>query len=52
MKGRAEKTLVKWLSLVIEEEGRRARLISSSNGDLVRPMDLEVGGPTCASDGP
>jgi hypothetical protein len=43
--GRAEKTLVKWLSLVIEEEGRRARLISSSNGDLVRPMDLEVGGP-------
>lgn len=45
MKGRAEKTLVKWLSLVIEEEGRRARLISSSNGELVRPMDLEVGGP-------
>lgn len=44
-KGRAEKTLVKWLSLVIEEEGRRARLISSSNGSLVRPMDVEVGGP-------
>jgi len=43
--GRAERTLVKWLSLVIEEEGRRARLISSSNGNLVRPMDLEVGGP-------
>lgn len=37
--------MVKWLSLVIEEEGRRAKLISSSNGDLVRPMDLEVGGP-------
>lgn len=37
--------MVKWLSLVIEEEGRRARLISSSNGNLVRPMDLEVGGP-------
>ncbi len=36
---------MKWLSLVIEEEGRRARLISSTNGDLVRPMDLEVGGP-------
>lgn len=43
--GRAERQLVKWLSLVIEEEGRRAKLISSSNGDLVRPMDLEVGGP-------
>jgi len=43
--GRAEKTLVKWLSLVIEEEGRRARLISSSNGEFVRPIDLEVGGP-------
>ena len=36
---------MKWLSLVIEEEGRRARLISSSDGDLVRPMDMEVGGP-------
>jgi len=45
--GRAEKTLVDWLSLVIEEEGRRARLISSSKGDLVRPMDLrgDAGGP-------
>lgn len=43
--GRAEKTLVKWISLVIEEEGRRARLISSSNGEFVRPIDLEVGGP-------
>ena len=36
---------MKWLSLVIEEEGRRARLISSSNGEFVRPIDLEVGGP-------
>lgn len=43
--GRAERQLVRWLSLVIEEEGRRARLISSSNGDLVRPMDLQPGGP-------
>eukprot|EP00558_Chaetoceros_sp_UNC1202_P003962 CAMPEP_0197239744 /NCGR_PEP_ID=MMETSP1429-20130617/6180_1 /TAXON_ID=49237 /ORGANISM="Chaetoceros sp., Strain UNC1202" /LENGTH=452 /DNA_ID=CAMNT_0042699235 /DNA_START=11 /DNA_END=1369 /DNA_ORIENTATION=+ len=41
--GRAEKTLVEWLSLVIEEEGRRARLIASSDGDLVRPMDLKAG---------
>lgn len=39
--------MVDWLSLVIEEEGRRARLISSSKGDLVRPMDLrgDAGGP-------
>lgn len=36
---------MQWLSLVIEEEGRRARLIASSDGVLVRPMDLEVGGP-------
>ena len=36
---------MQWLSLVIEEEGRRARLISSTDGNLVRPMDLEVGGP-------
>ena len=40
-----------WLSLVIEEEGRRARLIASSDGDLVRPMDLSSsgqGGPLSA----
>ena len=43
--GQAEAQLVKWLSLVIEEEGRRARLIASTDGNLVRPMDLEVGGP-------
>mmetsp|Transcript_25109 Transcript_25109/g.28723 ORF Transcript_25109/g.28723 Transcript_25109/m.28723 type:complete len:470 (+) Transcript_25109:132-1541(+) len=43
--GRAEKTIVEWLSLVIEEEGRRARLISNSEGELVRPMDAEKGGP-------
>lgn len=49
--GRAEKALVGWLSLVIEEEGRRARLIASSDGDLVRPMDLSSsgeGGPLSA----
>ena len=41
--GRAEKQLVTWLSLVIEEEGRRARLIASSDGELVRPIDLQQG---------
>jgi hypothetical protein len=49
--GKAEKQLVDWLSLVIEEEGRRARLISSSDGKLVRPIDLQetdVGGPLAA----
>uniref|UniRef100_A0A7S2S566 Uncharacterized protein n=1 Tax=Eucampia antarctica TaxID=49252 RepID=A0A7S2S566_9STRA len=44
--GKAEKTLVNWLILVIEEEGKRAQRIASSDGDLVRPMDLkEDGGP-------
>lgn len=45
--GRLEKSLVDWLSLVIEEEGRRAQMIASSKGDLVRPMDLkgDQGGP-------
>lgn len=43
-KGRAEKKLVEWLSLVIEEEGRRARMISSSEGELVRPIELEGSG--------
>ena len=40
-----------WLSLVIEEEGRRARLIASSDGDLIRPIDLSSsgqGGPLSA----
>ncbi len=49
--GRAEKQLVDWLYLVIEEEGRRARLIASSDGELVRPMDLQQtdkGGPLAA----
>ena len=43
--GRAEKQLVAWLSLVIEEEGRRARLIASSDGELIRPIDSDSGGP-------
>jgi len=46
--GRAEKKLVEWLSLVIEEEGRRAKAIASSDGTLVRPIDLATsnqGGP-------
>lgn len=42
--GRAEKRLVKWLSKVIEEEGKRAKKIANSEGDLVRPMEGE-GGP-------
>lgn len=49
--GRAEKQLVDWLYLVIEEEGRRARLIASSDGELVRPIDLQQtnnGGPLAA----
>jgi len=42
--GLAERKLVEWLSLVIEEEGRRARMIASSEGDLVRPIDLQPSG--------
>jgi len=42
--GLAERKLVQWLSLVIEEEGRRARMIASSEGDLVRPIDLQPSG--------
>lgn len=42
--GRAEKELVQWLSSVIEEEGKRARLIADSDGNLVRPMDLSTSG--------
>jgi len=36
--------LVEWLVRVIEEEGKRAERISSSEGELVRPMDLETSG--------
>jgi len=42
--GRAERKLVQWLSLVIEEEGRRATMIASSQGELIRPMDLQPSG--------
>lgn len=44
--GRAEKRVVTWLSSVIEEEGERAKRIANSDGDLVRPIDLNnEGGP-------
>lgn len=42
-KGNAEKSAVQWLTRVIEEEGERARLIASSDGELVRPKDLTEG---------
>ena len=42
--GRAEKRVVSWLSSVIEEEGKRAKRIANSEGDLVRPIDLEDAG--------
>lgn len=38
--GQAEKKAVTWLSSVIEEEGSRARLITSLNGTLIRPMEV------------
>lgn len=41
--GNAEKSAVQWLTRVIEEEGERARLIASSDGELVRPKDLPEG---------
>jgi hypothetical protein len=44
-KGNAEKSAVQWLTKVIEEEGERARLIASSDGELVRPKDLPTTGP-------
>jgi len=45
--GKAEKETVEWLSKVIEEEGKRAkRIANSTDGILVRPMDLDRdGGP-------
>lgn len=39
-KGKAEKSAVQWLTSVIEEEGRRAKRIAESNGELIRPKDL------------
>ncbi|KAL7507761.1 hypothetical protein ACHAXN_004859 [Cyclotella atomus] len=41
--GNAEKSAVQWLTRVIEEEGERARLIASSDGELIRPKDLPEG---------
>jgi len=38
--GNAEKSAVQWLTSVIEEEGKRARRIAESDGELVRPKDL------------
>lgn len=38
--GNAEKSAVQWLKSVIEEEGKRARRIADSDGELVRPKDL------------
>ncbi|KAL7538985.1 hypothetical protein ACHAXR_008931, partial [Thalassiosira sp. AJA248-18] len=38
--GNAEKSAVQWLQSVIEEEGKRARRIADSDGELVRPKDL------------
>ena len=43
--GRAEKSAVQWLMDVIEEEGKRAKRIAESDGELVRPKDNEEGGP-------
>ena len=43
--GNAEKSAVQYLTAIIEEEGERARLIASSDGELVRPKDLPSTGP-------
>lgn len=46
--GDAEKKAVKWLTAVIEEEGKRARRIAESDGELIRPMQMvfdEEAGP-------
>eukprot|EP00577_Skeletonema_sp_RCC1716_P015236 CAMPEP_0113413684 /NCGR_PEP_ID=MMETSP0013_2-20120614/23581_1 /TAXON_ID=2843 ORGANISM="Skeletonema costatum, Strain 1716" /NCGR_SAMPLE_ID=MMETSP0013_2 /ASSEMBLY_ACC=CAM_ASM_000158 /LENGTH=440 /DNA_ID=CAMNT_0000300423 /DNA_START=52 /DNA_END=1374 /DNA_ORIENTATION=+ /assembly_acc=CAM_ASM_000158 len=43
--GNAEKSAVQWLMDVIEEEGKRAKRIAESDGELIRPKDNEEGGP-------
>lgn len=43
--GNAERSAVRWLMDVIEEEGKRAKRIADSDGELVRPKDNEEGGP-------
>lgn len=51
--GQAEREVVTWLAGVIEEEGKRAQRICSSEGELVRPIDLEAageGGPLARSE--
>jgi len=42
--GEAEGRLVNWLTRVIEEEGRRARMIMMKEGEIVRPVDVIPGG--------
>ncbi|KAL7552372.1 hypothetical protein ACHAWF_015607 [Thalassiosira exigua] len=41
--GNAERSAVKWLTSVIEEEGKRAQRIAESDGELIRPKDLSPG---------
>jgi len=41
LQGDAEKSAVQWLQKVIEEEGKRAKRIIDSDGELVRPTDLD-----------
>ena len=43
--GEAESYAVRWLMDVIQEEGKRAKRIADSDGELVRPKDNEEGGP-------
>lgn len=43
--GRWEKATVKWLSEVIDEEGKRAKEIINLNGKLVRPLEANELGP-------
>lgn len=41
--GEAEGRLVNWLTRVIEEEGKRARMIMMKEGEIVRPVDVIPG---------
>jgi len=52
--GQVEKEVVTWLGSVIEEEGRRAKQITDSDGELVRPIDVgdgEDAGPLAKLEG-
>mmetsp|Transcript_35759 Transcript_35759/g.40769 ORF Transcript_35759/g.40769 Transcript_35759/m.40769 type:complete len:433 (-) Transcript_35759:92-1390(-) len=42
--GTTEEKVVTWLSDVIEEEGKRAKQIVSSEGEFIRPMENNSGG--------